>query len=141
MFLESSARYAICYALELNIHSLQSIGADFSSPLTNFRRFQQFAGMMGDEEELERKKAFGKLKQNCMTYRVGLVVISYRSVLRCVKLWAKKRGVYRFLLGFFGGVHLAVLSAFICHRHSTASLSLPCRPYEFCHSNVVRSTF
>lgn len=86
------------------------------------------------------------------------------------------------LLGFFGGVHLAVLSAFICQRHPTASLSalffiffktfafwpwptpvilqdgvawpfiptdkvlwmpiqLPCSPYQFCHSNTVRSTF
>ncbi|XP_059280804.1 nuclear poly(A) polymerase 3-like isoform X1 [Lycium ferocissimum] len=106
----------------------------------------------------------------------------FQAVLRCVKLWAKKRGVYGNLLGFFGGVHLAVLSAFICQRHPTASLSalifvffktfafwhwptpvvlqdgvawpviptdkvlwmpiqLPCSPYEFCHSNVVRSTF
>lgn len=106
----------------------------------------------------------------------------FQAVMRCVKLWAKKRGVYGNLLGFFGGIHLAVLSAFICQRHPTASLSalififfktfafwpwptpvvlqygvawpfirtdkvlwmpiqLPCSPYEFCHSNVVRSTF
>ncbi|XP_049344666.1 nuclear poly(A) polymerase 3 isoform X1 [Solanum verrucosum] len=106
----------------------------------------------------------------------------FQAVLRCVKLWAKKRGVYGNLLGFFGGVHLAVLSAFICQRHPTASLSalffiffktfsfwpwptpvvlqdgvawpfiptdkvlwmpiqLPCSPYQFCHSNIVRSTF
>lgn len=87
------------------------------------------------------------------------------------------------LLGFFGGIHLAVLSAFICQRHPSASLSalilllfktfalwpwptpvilqdqiarpfipthdkvlwmpiqLPCSPYEFCHSNIIRSTF
>ncbi|KAJ8569597.1 hypothetical protein K7X08_006174 [Anisodus acutangulus] len=76
------------FILSLPPSPFASIGANFSSPLTNFRRFQQFAGMMGDEglvpspeEELERRNAIDKLKQ------------------------------------------------------------LPCRPYEFCHSNVVRSTF
>ncbi|KAM3337455.1 nuclear poly(A) polymerase 3 [Capsicum galapagoense] len=106
----------------------------------------------------------------------------FQAVLRCIKLWAKRRGVYTNLLGFFGGIHLAVLSAFICQRHPSASLSalillffkifalwpwptpvilqdqiarpliptdkvswmpiqLPCSPYEFCHSNITRSTF
>ncbi|KAK4725799.1 hypothetical protein R3W88_030716 [Solanum pinnatisectum] len=107
----------------------------------------------------------------------------FQAVLRCIKLWAKRRGVYANLLGFFGGIHLAVLSAFICQRHPSASLSalililfktfalwpwptpvilqdqiarpfipthdkvswmpiqLPCSPYEFCHSNITRSTF
>ncbi|XP_059289397.1 nuclear poly(A) polymerase 3-like [Lycium ferocissimum] len=106
----------------------------------------------------------------------------FQAVLRCIKLWAKRRGVYGNLLGFFGGIHLAVLSAFICQRHPSASLSalillffktfalwpwptpvilqdriarpfiptdkvswmpiqLPCSPYEFCHSNITRSTF
>ncbi|XP_009590147.1 nuclear poly(A) polymerase 3 [Nicotiana tomentosiformis] len=106
----------------------------------------------------------------------------FQAVLRCIKFWAKRRGVYGNLLGFFGGVHLAVLSAFICQRHPSASLSalillffktfglwpwptpvilqetiarpfiptdkvswmpiqLPCSLYEFCHSNITRSTF
>uniref|UniRef100_A0A5B7BTP8 polynucleotide adenylyltransferase n=1 Tax=Davidia involucrata TaxID=16924 RepID=A0A5B7BTP8_DAVIN len=47
----------------------------------------------------------------------------FQSMLRCVKLWAKRRGVYGNLLGFFGGVHLAILAAFICQRHPNASLS------------------
>ncbi|KAJ8528889.1 hypothetical protein K7X08_030629 [Anisodus acutangulus] len=38
----------------------------------------------------------------------------FQAVLRCVKLWAKKRGVYG---------------------------NLPCSPYGFCHSIIVRSTF
>ncbi|XP_027165392.1 nuclear poly(A) polymerase 3 isoform X1 [Coffea eugenioides] len=48
----------------------------------------------------------------------------FQSLLRCVKLWAKRRGVYGNLHGFFGGVHFAVLAAFVCQRHPNASLSL-----------------
>ncbi|XP_059632824.1 nuclear poly(A) polymerase 3 [Cornus florida] len=47
----------------------------------------------------------------------------FQSLLRCVKFWAKRRGVYGNLLGFFGGVHLAVLAAFICQRHPNSSLN------------------
>ncbi|CAL5412995.1 unnamed protein product [Camellia sinensis] len=107
----------------------------------------------------------------------------FKSLLRCVKLWAKRRGVYGNLLGFFGGVHLAILAAFICQRHPNVSLNglisnffktyafwdwrtpvilqdgmvpttisaseirslmpirLPCRPHEYCHSNITKSTF
>ncbi|CAK9145694.1 unnamed protein product [Ilex paraguariensis] len=46
----------------------------------------------------------------------------FQSMLRCVKLWAKRRGVYGNLLGFLGGVHLAILAAFVCQRHPNASL-------------------
>ncbi|XP_054805161.1 nuclear poly(A) polymerase 3 isoform X2 [Prosopis cineraria] len=87
------------------------------------------------------------------------------------------------LLGYLGGVHLAVLAAFICQRYPNASLNalimhffqtfafwpwpkpvmvqegmfpivtdvmetrslmpiqLPSSPYEYCHSNITRSTF
>ncbi|KAI8561881.1 hypothetical protein RHMOL_Rhmol04G0376300 [Rhododendron molle] len=107
----------------------------------------------------------------------------FQSLLRCIKLWAKRRGVYGNLLGFFGGVHLAILGAFICQRYPNARLSglissffgtfafwdwpkpiilqdgtspisgsaaeprslmpirLPCRPHEYCHSNITKSTF
>lgn len=106
----------------------------------------------------------------------------FQSLLRCVKLWAKRRGVYGNLLGYFGGIHLAVLAAFVCQRNSSASLcalvcafyktfalwpwptpviledgitrafipietrslmpiQLPCNPYEYCHSNITRSTY
>ncbi|KAH7843463.1 hypothetical protein Vadar_016899 [Vaccinium darrowii] len=107
----------------------------------------------------------------------------FQSLLRCVKLWARRRGIYGNLLGFFGGVHLAILVACICQRYPNASLSrlissffgtfafwhwpdpiilqdgmlplsgsaaeprslmpirLPCRPHEYCHSNITKSTF
>lgn len=140
-------------------------------------------------------------------------------MLRCVKLWAKRRGIYGnvraylsfsvwFLLfailtylgldylytfdpsicyslqlfGFFGGVHLAILAAYVCQKNPHANLDvlmssffktfcnwpwptpvvlangrlptagtretralmpiqLPCSPYEYCHSNITKSTF
>ncbi|KAJ7980423.1 putative Poly(A) polymerase [Quillaja saponaria] len=108
---------------------------------------------------------------------------NFQSMLRCVKLWAKRRGVYGNLFGYMGGVHLAILAAYICQKHPNASLNalitnffhtfacwpwptpvmlhdgmsrtaanatetrsfipiqLPCSPYEYCHSNITRSTF
>ncbi|KAJ8573958.1 hypothetical protein K7X08_010469 [Anisodus acutangulus] len=128
------------------------------------------------------RKSLSGVRANRRILQLVPNVEIFQAVLRCIKLWAKKRGVYGNLLGFFGGVHLAVLSAFICQRHPTASLSalififfktfalwpwptpvvlqdgdawpfipaykvswmpiqLPCSPYGFCHSNIVRSTF
>ncbi|KAJ8636269.1 hypothetical protein MRB53_010536 [Persea americana] len=107
---------------------------------------------------------------------------NFQSMLRCIKLWAKRRGVYSHLLGFLGGIHLAILAAFICQRHPTLSVSalisiffdtfshwpwpmpvilqdglipfrevpdcrsfmpirMPCRPYDWCNSNITSSTF
>ncbi|KAJ6987756.1 nuclear poly(A) polymerase 3 [Populus alba] len=108
---------------------------------------------------------------------------NFQSMLRCLKLWAKRRGVYGNLNGFLGGVHLAVLAAFVCQNQPNASvialisnffstyamwpwptpvmlqdgmlsnvedvietrfympIRLPCSPYEYCHSNVTKSTF
>ncbi|XP_061352763.1 nuclear poly(A) polymerase 3 [Gastrolobium bilobum] len=50
-------------------------------------------------------------------------VENYQSVLRCLKLWAKRRGVYGTLLGYLGGIHLAVLAAYVCQRHPDATLN------------------
>ncbi|XP_044500694.1 nuclear poly(A) polymerase 3 isoform X2 [Mangifera indica] len=47
----------------------------------------------------------------------------FQSVLRCVKLWAKRRGVYGNLNGFLGGVHLAILLAFVCQNFPKGSIS------------------
>ncbi|MED6158194.1 hypothetical protein PIB30_030478 [Stylosanthes scabra] len=111
-------------------------------------------------------------------------VENFQAIVRCLKLWAKKRGVYGTLHGYLGGVHLAILAAYVCQRHPEASLNalimnffrtfaswswptpvtlqegmflkplesmemrsympilLPSSsPYEFCHSNITRSTF
>ncbi|MQL92852.1 hypothetical protein Taro_025478, partial [Colocasia esculenta] len=105
----------------------------------------------------------------------------FQATLRCLKLWAKRRGIYSHLLGFFGGIHLAVLVAYVCRRFPNASVSalisiffdiflhwpwpkpvvlhdqaahmlrldgrslmpimMPCSPYEWCNSNITRSTY
>ncbi|XP_020691562.1 nuclear poly(A) polymerase 3 [Dendrobium catenatum] len=47
----------------------------------------------------------------------------FQAMLRCMKLWALRRGLYSNLLGFFGGIHLAILAAFVCQRYPNASIS------------------
>ncbi|KAK7246246.1 hypothetical protein RIF29_41108 [Crotalaria pallida] len=106
-------------------------------------------------------------------------VENFQSMLRILKFWAKRRGVYGALLGYLGGIHLALLAAYVCQRYPDATLNalltnffrtfafwpwptpvmltsvdvietrpfsvmpilLPSSPYEYCHSNITKSTF
>ncbi|MBA0845500.1 hypothetical protein Goarm_022672, partial [Gossypium armourianum] len=52
-----------------------------------------------------------------------LTTLKFQSMLRCVKFWAKRRGVYGNLNGFLGGIHLAILAAFICRCDPYVGLS------------------
>ena len=49
---------------------------------------------------------------------------SFVSLVRCVRYWAKRRGLYANKMGYLGGVNWNILSAFICQLYPNAAPAL-----------------
>ncbi|GKV37891.1 hypothetical protein SLEP1_g45860 [Rubroshorea leprosula] len=77
---------------------------------------------LSDIDETSWKSLSG-IRVNKRIHQLVPNLENFQSLLRCIKFWATRRGVYGNLNGFLGGVHLAILTAFVCQCHPNASLS------------------
>ncbi|KAL8226621.1 hypothetical protein R6Q57_016453 [Mikania cordata] len=67
-------------------------------------------------------KSFSGVRVNNSILHIVPDVKVFKELLHCVKFWARRRGVCSDLFGLFGGIHLAVLAAFVCIKNPNVSL-------------------
>ncbi|CAI2163241.1 9989_t:CDS:10 [Funneliformis geosporum] len=84
-----------------------------------------------DDLELRENSLLKNLDETCIRSLNGSRVTdeilrlvpsipAFRTSLRCIKLWAKRRAIYSNVMGFFGGVAWAMLVARICQLYPNA---------------------
>jgi poly(A) polymerase len=62
-------------------------------------------------------------------------VDNYRMFLRCIKMWARRKGVYSNIVGFPGGVAWAIMAANICQLYPNMIPSMLLEKFFFVYTN------
>lgn len=70
-----------------------------------------------DAKSINGTRVANKLKQLVPEMAV------FRTALKCIKLWAKQRGLYANIVGFPGGIAWAIMVAFVCQLYPRAAAS------------------
>uniref|UniRef100_A0AC35TLH9 Poly(A) polymerase n=1 Tax=Rhabditophanes sp. KR3021 TaxID=114890 RepID=A0AC35TLH9_9BILA len=87
-----------------------------------------------DSQTLDSNDLLKNLEEKCVRSLNGCRVAdeilksvpnpdTYRGALRAIKHWAKVRGIYSNVLGFFGGITWAILTARCCQLYPNATVS------------------
>ncbi|CAL5412998.1 unnamed protein product [Camellia sinensis] len=111
---------------------------------------------LSDIDETSSRSLSGVHANKCILRLLPNIEV-FKPLLRCVKLWAKRQGVYgnvrAYKLGIgshlrFVFIYLVILQDGMVPMTTSASEirslmpnRLPCRPHEYCHSNITKSTF
>jgi len=70
-----------------------------------------------------------------MILRLVPNIPTFRLALRCLKVWAKERGVYSNVTGFLAGISLALTTARICQLYPRACASMVVEKYFKVYAN------